>query len=34
MDGVCHTCRERKGMYRVLDGRAEGMRPLGESACR
>jgi len=28
------ACRKRKGIYRVFDGRPEGMRPFGKSAYR
>jgi hypothetical protein len=29
MGGACSTYGERKGLYRVLVGRSEGMKPLG-----
>jgi len=29
MGESCSTCGERRGVYRVLVGRPEGMRPLG-----
>ena len=30
MGGTCSTCGERRGVYRVLMGKPEGKRPLGE----
>jgi hypothetical protein len=29
MDGACSKYGERRGIYRVLVGKPEGMRPLG-----
>jgi hypothetical protein len=29
MGGACSTYGERRGVYRVLEGRPEGKRPLG-----
>jgi hypothetical protein len=34
MDGVCSTYGERRGVYTVLVGKAEGRRPLGRSINR
>jgi hypothetical protein len=32
--GTCGTHGEGRGVYRVLVGRPEGMRPLGRPRCR
>jgi hypothetical protein len=34
MGGACSTFRERRGVYRVLVGKAEGKRPPGRTRCR
>jgi hypothetical protein len=27
--GACSTCREKRGAYRILEGKREGKSPLG-----
>jgi len=34
MGGACSTYEERRGVYRVLVGKPEGMRPLGRPGRR
>ena len=34
MDGACRTYGEKRGVYRVLVGTAEGKRRLGRPRCR
>jgi len=29
MDGPCSTYGERRGLYRILEGKPQSMRPLG-----
>ena len=30
MDGACSTCEEKRGVYRILVGKPEGKRELGD----
>jgi hypothetical protein len=34
MDGACSTYGERRGAYKVLEGKFEGKNPLGRPRCR
>ena len=34
MGGACSTMEERRGIYRALVGKPEGMRPLGRTRRR
>jgi hypothetical protein len=34
MDRPCSTNREKRNVYRILERKPEGNRPLGKSKCR